>query len=128
MDELVERELTVPEDIEEVWELLAEPEWLGDNAAIELCEAGEVRAGDRTGFVEEVDEPRRLTFWWSAPDEESSRVELELEETDAGTHIRVTESRPLAILDGRDLAVEFGWSGGAGPVASARGALVGALR
>ncbi len=128
MDELVERELTVPEDIEDVWQLLAEPEWLGEDATIELHEAGDVRAGERTGFVEEVDEPRRLTFWWSAPDEESSRVELELEETDAGTTIRVTESRPLAILDGRDLAVEFGLSGGAGPVASASGSLAGALR
>ncbi len=128
MDELVERELTVPEDIEDVWQLLAEPEWLGEDATIELHEAGDVRAGERTGFVEEVDEPRRLTFWWSAPDEESSRVELELEETDAGTTIRVTESRPLAILDGRDLAVEFGLSGGAGPVASASASLAGALR
>jgi len=128
MDELVERELTVPEGIEEVWELLAEPEWLGEDASIELREAGDVRAGARTGFVEEVDEPRRLAFWWSAPDEESSRVELELEETDAGTHIRVTESRPLAILDGRDLAVELGGSGGGGPVASASRSLVGALR
>jgi uncharacterized protein YndB with AHSA1/START domain len=128
MDELVERELTVPEDIEDVWRLLAEPEWLGEDATIELREAGEVRAGERAGFVEEVDEPRRLTFWWSAPGEESTRVELELEETDAGTHIRVTESRPLAILDGRDLAVEFGRSGGAGPVASASGSLAGALR
>jgi hypothetical protein len=67
-------------------------------------------------------------FWWSAPDEEATRVELELDETDAGTHIRVTESRPLAILDGRDLAIEFGGMGGAGPVAMAGGALAGALR
>jgi uncharacterized protein YndB with AHSA1/START domain len=136
MDELVERELTVPHDIEEVWRSLAEPEWLGEDARIELREAGDVRAGDRTGFVEEVDAPRRLTFWWSAPGEESTRVELELEETGsdldeagAGTHIRVTESRPLAILDGRDLAIEFGGSaGGAGPVASAGATLAGALR
>jgi uncharacterized protein YndB with AHSA1/START domain len=131
MEELVERELTVPEEVEEVWRSLARPEWLGEDAEIELREAGEVRAGDRTGFVEEVDAPRRLVFWWSAPDEDATRVELDLGETDAGTHIRVTESRPLAILDGRDLAIEFG-SGGAGPtavgpMASASGALAGAL-
>jgi uncharacterized protein YndB with AHSA1/START domain len=129
MDELVERELTVPHDIEEVWRSLAEPEWLGEDATIELREAGDVRAGDRTGFVEEADAPRRLAFWWSGPGEESTRVELELEETDLGTHIRVTESRPLAILDGRDLAIEFdGMSGGTGPVAAAGGMLAGALR
>jgi uncharacterized protein YndB with AHSA1/START domain len=126
MEELVERELTVPEDVEEVWRSLAEPEWLGEGARIDLREAGELRAGDRTGFVEEVDAPRRLAFWWSAPGEEATRVELELDETDAGTSIRVTESRPLAILDGRDLAIEFG--GGSGPVAAASGALAGALR
>src|SRR5215218_4365056 len=117
MDELVERELTVPEGVEEVWRSLTEPQWLGEDAAIELREAGSVSAGDRSGFVEEVDAPRRLVFWWSAPDEEATRVELDLEETDTGTHIRVTESRPLAILDGRDLAVEFG--GSSGPVALA---------
>jgi uncharacterized protein YndB with AHSA1/START domain len=124
MDELVERELTVPDGIEDVWESLAEPEWLGEDATIELREAGEVRAGERTGFVEEVEAPHRLAFWWSAPGEEATRVELDLEETVSGTHIRVTESRPLAILDGRDLAIEFGgMSGGTGPMA-----LAGALR
>ena len=117
MDHAVERELRVEDSAEEVWRSLAEPAWLGDDAAIELREAGEVRAGERTGFVEEADAPRRLVFWWSAPDEEATRVEIDLDETDDGTHIRVTESRPLAILDGRDLAIELGgaWGGGTGP-------------
>jgi uncharacterized protein YndB with AHSA1/START domain len=124
MDELVERELTVPEGIEDVWESLAEPEWLGEDATIDLREAGDVRAGERTGFVEEVDAPHRLAFWWSEHGEEATRVEIELDETGSGTHIRVTESRPLAVLDGRDLAIEFGgMSGGTGPMA-----LAGALR
>ena len=30
--------------------------------------------------------------------------------------MRVTESRPLAMLDGRDLAIEFGGSARSGPV------------
>jgi uncharacterized protein YndB with AHSA1/START domain len=128
MNELVERELMVPEKPDEVWRSLAEPEWLGEDATIELRVAGEVRAGDRTGFVEEVDASRRLVFWWSAPDEEATRVELDLDETDTGTRIRVTESRPLAILDGRDLAIEFGGTDGYGPTAMAGGALAGALR
>jgi uncharacterized protein YndB with AHSA1/START domain len=128
MDELVERELTVPETAEEVWRSLAEPDWLGENATIDLREAGELSAGDRTGFVEEADRPQRLVFWWSAPGEEATRVEIDLDETDTGTHIRITESRPLAILDGRDLAIEFGGMGDTGPVAMAGGALAGALR
>src|SRR5215218_10152243 len=117
MDHTVERELTVPEETEEVWRSLAEPEWLGENASIELREAGEVRAGERDGFVEEADAPRRLVFWWSTPGEDATRVEIDLDETDVGTCVRVTESRPLEILDGRELAVELG--GSTGPVALA---------
>jgi uncharacterized protein YndB with AHSA1/START domain len=131
MDHTVERELTVPQEVEEVWRSLAQPEWLGDDASIELSEAGEVRAGERDGFVEEAEAPRRLVFWWSAPGEDSTRVEIDLDETENGTRVRVTESRPLEILDGRDLAVEFGGrrsGGGADPMALAGGALAGALR
>ena len=48
-------------------------------------------------------------------------MELDLEETDEGTLVRVTESRPLEILTlrARDLAVELDLAGGQGPVASA---------
>jgi uncharacterized protein YndB with AHSA1/START domain len=125
MDQTVERELTVPEAAEDVWGSFATPEWLGDDATIELREAGEVRVGERDGFVEEADAPRRLVFWWSAPGEEASRVEIDLMEVDDGTRVRVTESRPLAILDGRDLALEFAGrsglqpGGGRGPLALA---------
>jgi uncharacterized protein YndB with AHSA1/START domain len=121
MNKAVERELLVPESPEEVWRSLAEPAWLGEDASIELEPAGEVQVGERSGFVEEADEPRRLVFWWSAPDEDASRVELDLEETDEGTRVRVTESRPLEILTvrGRELAVELDLAGGQGPVASA---------
>ena len=125
MDKAVERELVVPETPEEVWHSLAEPAWLGKDASIELEPAGEVRAGERSGFVEEADEPRRLVFWWSAPDdEESSRVELDLDEVEGGTRVRVTESRPLEILTlrARDLALELDVAGGTGPVAHAGGA------
>jgi uncharacterized protein YndB with AHSA1/START domain len=113
MEHTVERELVVPEAPEEVWRSLSEPEWLGEHAEIELRPAGEVRAGDRTGFVEAADPPSRLVFWWSAPDEEATRVELDLDEVAAGTRVRVTESRPLAVLDvyGVDLASKLGVPG-----------------
>jgi uncharacterized protein YndB with AHSA1/START domain len=126
MEELVERELTVPNEIEEVWDSLAEPDWLGEDAAIDLREAGDVRAGERSGFVEEADAPSRLVFWWSLPGEDASRVEIDLEETELGTRIRVTESRPLLVLDGRDLWVEFGRMGGAGGPVAAAGAVLSA--
>lgn len=94
------REITLPAPAEEVWRSLAEPAWLGEDASIELRPDGEVRVGERTGFVEEVEEKRRLVFWWAAPDEDSTRVELELvEEDESVTRVRVVESRPLALLD-----------------------------
>jgi uncharacterized protein YndB with AHSA1/START domain len=110
MDPVVERELTVPDKPEEVWRSLSEPEWLGDDAAIELRPGGEVRAGERCGFVEEADAPRRLSFWWSVEDQESTRVELVLEPCEEGTRVRVYESRPLALLDavGPELALDLG--------------------
>jgi uncharacterized protein YndB with AHSA1/START domain len=93
------RETTLPATAEEVWRSLAEPAWLGEDASIELHPDGEVRVGERIGFVEEVEEARRLVFWWAAPDEDSTRVELDLEEEEDVTHVRVVESRPLAALD-----------------------------
>jgi uncharacterized protein YndB with AHSA1/START domain len=93
------KEITLPASPEEVWESLAEPAWLGEDASIDLRPDGDVAAGDRTGFVEEVEESRRLVFWWSAPDEDATRVELELEEDGDETIVRVVESRPLAMLD-----------------------------
>jgi uncharacterized protein YndB with AHSA1/START domain len=99
VEHVVERELVVPDEPERVWESLAEPEWLGEDASIELEPAGEVRAGERSGFVEEAEAPRRLSFWWSTEGEESTRVELELLPDADGTRVRVVESRPLALLD-----------------------------
>jgi uncharacterized protein YndB with AHSA1/START domain len=93
------REITLPATAEEVWRSLEEPVWLGEDASIEMEPDGEVRAGEREGFVEEVDEERRLVFWWAAPGEDSTRVELSLEEDGDVTHVRVVESRPLALLD-----------------------------
>jgi uncharacterized protein YndB with AHSA1/START domain len=124
MDHVVERELVVPEPAEEVWRSFARPEWLGADAALDLEPAGDVKAGERSGFVEEAEPPRRLVFWWSAPGEESSRVELELDEVEEGTRVRVTESRPLAVLDarGRDLALELGLPRPGTPELSAAGA------
>jgi uncharacterized protein YndB with AHSA1/START domain len=110
MEPVVERRLLLPASPEEVWESLTEPEWLGEDAHMELRPSGDVRAGDRSGFVEWADAPRGLAFWWSREGEEATRVEIALEETDEGTLVWVTESRPLAVLDavGTDLHLDLG--------------------
>ncbi len=93
------REILLRATPEEVWDSLTEPEWLAEGASIDLRPDGEVRAGERTGFVEEVEEARRLVFWWSLPREDASRVELQLEPEGEFTCLRLVESRPLAMLD-----------------------------
>ena len=103
-------ELVVPATVEETWEAITDPdqlgEWLAEDAEVELLPGGDLRIafddGERSGFVEEVDEPRRLVFWWSEADEESTRVEIDLEPEPDGTRVRVVESRPLRDLDAAD--------------------------
>jgi uncharacterized protein YndB with AHSA1/START domain len=110
------REITLPVTAADVWASLAEPDWLGEGASIELHPSGAVRAGERSGFVEEVEEPRRLVFWWSRPDDDATRVEIELEESEGETCVlSVVESRPLALLDLHGPEFVFSASGRATP-------------
>ena len=106
----VERELVVPAEAEEAWRAVTESDWLGEGAQVDPRPGGEIAAGGRRGFVEEAVAPRRLSFWWSAGDEDATRVEVELEQVEDGTLVRVTESRPLAVLDacGSDLGAVIG--------------------
>jgi uncharacterized protein YndB with AHSA1/START domain len=108
----VERELLLPDaEPDEAWEWLIEPEhlgeWLGGDVELDPVPGGEFRiefddgGGERTGFVEELDEDeRRFAFWWRRPEDDlSTRVEISLEETDEGTVVRVIETSPMATLD-----------------------------
>jgi uncharacterized protein YndB with AHSA1/START domain len=95
----IEREIVVGGTPEEAWRAVVESDWLGEDACVDPRPGGEVEGGGRRGFVEEADAPRRLTFWWRADDEDATRVEIDLEEQEDGTLVRVTESRPLALLD-----------------------------
>ena len=97
--ETVEREIVVGGTPEETWRAVLESDWLGEDVHVDPRPGGEVEARERTGFVEEADAPRRLAFWWRTGDEDATRVEIELEEREQGTLVRVTESRPLQLLD-----------------------------
>ena len=113
-DEVI-REVLLPAPADEVWKALTEPgrlaEWLAEDAEIELRRGGEVRfrlaGGDRRmGFVDCVERPSRLCFWWRSDEEggdagamgELRRVEFSLVEVPEGTRLRVVESRqPLEL-------------------------------
>lgn len=104
MSDRIERELLLSAPPDQVWAALIDPSgWLADEVTIELRPGGEARfrTGDvvRTGWVEEVVDASRLTFWWAASDEPATRVELTIDELDGGTRVRVVETRPLDMLD-----------------------------
>ena len=108
MNREVAREVVLDAEPEEVWRSLTEPEhmagWLGEDAEIDLRPGGDLALTDpvegrRSGWVEAVEPQRRLALWWMGDGEsESSRVEFELERVEAGTALRVVESRPLSDL------------------------------
>lgn len=108
----VERDLLLPGvEPEDAWESVADVErlgdWLGGEVEMDPVPGGDFHirfdgdAGERVGFVEEMDaDAQRLAFWWRRPEDDvSTRVEISLEETDEGTVVRVVETSPMATLD-----------------------------
>jgi len=95
----VTREIVLPVPRERAWELVTEPaelrEWLADDVEFEAEEGAPLRAEDRDGVVEVVDEEERIVFRWG-----ESRVEWRLDDDPDGTRFTVTEHR-----FGDDLAV-----------------------
>jgi uncharacterized protein YndB with AHSA1/START domain len=106
--ETVERQLTLPADLEEAWELLTRPEdlagWLGREVVLDPTPGAGGLVVDHDGtrrrlVVERVEEgsedTRRLAWrWWVEGDDgpsEASRVELSLDRVLDGTVLTVTE-------------------------------------
>jgi uncharacterized protein YndB with AHSA1/START domain len=103
MTERVERELWLPATPEAVWDAVTSDGWLADYVSFDLRPGGDAcfeSAGRvRTGWVEDVAAPERLSFWWALNDEPASRVELRLEPREDHTRLHVVETRPLELLD-----------------------------
>jgi uncharacterized protein YndB with AHSA1/START domain len=107
----IERELLLPAPPEEVWKVVTGRDWLAADVQLELSPGGEAsfvsEDGSKTGWVEEAVPPDtaegvagQLIFWWGVDGEAVSRVELTLEpEGDGITRLRLTEARPLEVLD-----------------------------
>ena len=97
----VVREIELPIDPDEAWADVSEPErlaeWLDEDVSLEPWEGGEIRVGDRTGTVHEVEEGRRLRFTWSRDGDRPSEVTFTVLPATTGARIRVTETGPVAI-------------------------------
>ena len=103
MTDRIERELWLPAPPDAVWDAVTSDGWLADHVRIDLRPGGDAHfdsdGGARSGWVEDVSVPERLTFWWAVDDEPASRVELRIEPRDAGTRLRIVETCPLEVLD-----------------------------
>lgn len=125
-DDAVEREIDVPATREETWRALTDAEllreWLADDSELDLRPGGDLALrtseGEREGFFEEISEPSRLVFWWGEPGGELARVQIDLDELEDGTRVRVVEARPLVTVEVFGSGVDFE-SGGAAPQMSA---------
>ncbi len=126
MKDDVIRETELPAAPERVWRSLTDPvllaEWLGEDGRVELTPGGDLairtlNGEERSGWVEAAEPYQRLAFWWREDKGgDPTRVEFELEETEDGTRVRVTESRPMASLELQATELTDGTGdGGAGP-------------
>ena len=103
MSERIERELWLAVPREAVWAAITDDGWLAERVRLDLRPGGDAEFESdgrvRTGWVEDVCAPERLSFWWALDDEPASRVELVIDEQDDTTRLRVVETRPLEVLD-----------------------------
>jgi uncharacterized protein YndB with AHSA1/START domain len=103
MSDRIERELWLPATPQEVWDAVTSDGWLADRVSFELHAGGDAEFDTggrvRTGWVEDVSMPERLSFWWALDDEPASRVELRIQEHGNGSRLRIVETRPLDVLD-----------------------------
>jgi uncharacterized protein YndB with AHSA1/START domain len=95
----IEREIVVPEEPDEVWESLTDPErleeWFASDVELDARPGGQgvFRWGDgdeRRAVVRELEESERLVLDW----DDGGSVAIELEPVVDGTRVHVVESSP----------------------------------
>jgi uncharacterized protein YndB with AHSA1/START domain len=108
MQDIIERTVHIPVEIEKVWEALTSAEgisrWFGDQAEIDLRPGGEARfswteyGASSHAIIVDVDRPTRFSYRWAATGVEradsgpSTLVEFSLKIKDGGTSVHVRES------------------------------------
>jgi uncharacterized protein YndB with AHSA1/START domain len=129
MQDIIERTIHIPVDIERVWEALTSADgignWFGDQAEIDLRPGGEARFGwteygsSSHAVVVDVDRPSRFSYRWTAGEAEradvgpSTLVEFTMIERNGGTDVSVRESGfaslPLEIIEDSLKSNTSGW-------------------
>ena len=93
----VTREVVLPVEPEEAWADVSEAErlaeWMDEDVELERRVGGDVRIGDRSGTVHEVDEDRRRLRFTTGDSEITFTVEPVFE----GSRVRVTETGPVML-------------------------------
>jgi uncharacterized protein YndB with AHSA1/START domain len=100
--ETISRQVTLPTDLDEAWDLLTHPaltrDWLGAEVELPLVEGAPGTVLDHDGtrrhlVVEHVTEGERIAWrWWTDDDATSTRVEITLAPVEDGTRVTVTEA------------------------------------
>ena len=103
----VERETTLDTDPERAWEAISDEdqlaEWLAEEVEMDPVEGSPARfvvdGDERHGEVREVEEGRRISFTWRAPEEPATLVELTLDPLteDGPVRLVVVETAPAGI-------------------------------
>lgn len=97
MDDLpeIDRSIELPATPDEVWEKIADgdlaEEWMGVRIEPRPGRRVVVPGKDTIGTVEEVEWGRSITWSWREPDGDPSQVTIEVEPTDAGSRVTITE-------------------------------------
>jgi uncharacterized protein YndB with AHSA1/START domain len=96
MRDILHREFELPSTIDETWNYLLDPSWLGDDGELDAEVGGEgwVRDGEDTRWmlVEEVVEGERFVYRWASFLDEPTRVEITIAPTSEGTRVEIVES------------------------------------
>ena len=70
----VHRTIDLPVPLDTVWDAIVAGAWLGTDVEIDARPGGALRVDARVGVVEAAEPGRSLSFWWTTPDGERSRV------------------------------------------------------
>ncbi|MCU1375732.1 MAG: hypothetical protein JWO68_3018 [Actinomycetia bacterium] len=127
MEDVIERDLILPQPIERVWTALTDPKelgsWFPDRVQLDVRPGGEgtfafdIEGGEHVAavVVEAVEPMTRFAFWWGDVGnvaDQRTLVDFTLEAVDGGTRLHLVESGFAKMANGDDMREgnEHGWT------------------